>query len=222
MTQKQSGWAEFESRLYLNEVHHTGDFSLVHHAYVLAELAHAGQTRMEWEGGVQLPYFVHPRRTVWILVEELGVNYSQSLIATLLLHDVLEDTSVPASMIHTCFGSDVANLVKGLSKIPKEGYLERLIASSDWRLGLAKGCDRLDNLRSLPKARSEKFKQKKIQETHHYMPLFEGLSEKVFDPFSRRASDRLCDLIRAEMVKLEGGPSRPLTEPQQESDKNPE
>ena len=75
-------------------------------------------------------------------------------------------------MIEHYFGPDVVRIVKTLSKVPKDGYLDYFKASVDWRPYVIKACDRLDNLRSLGHADSL-FISKQLDETvEKYAPLF--------------------------------------------------
>jgi len=70
------------------------------------------------------------------------------------------------------FGANVARRVRLLSKVPKEGYLERL-HTADRETVLVKACDKLDNFRSLSQT-SPEFKMKQINETvSKYYDLFD-------------------------------------------------
>ena len=80
-------------------------------AYELAEKAHAGQTRVSGE-----PYISHPVAVSYILAE-LGMD-SDTLCAA-LLHDVVEDTETTLEDISKLFGSEIALLVDGVTKLEK-------------------------------------------------------------------------------------------------------
>ncbi len=71
--------------------------------------AHQNQYRKSGE-----PYVVHP-----ILVAAITAHYSndESMVLAALLHDVVEDTDCTLEFIKESFGSDVANIVDGLTKI---------------------------------------------------------------------------------------------------------
>lgn len=75
------------------------------------------------------------------------------------------------------FGSNVVSIVKNLSKVPKEGYHDRLANCNNWQVLAIKACDRLDNLRSLiVEGTSLEFQKKQIKETRElYFPLFDKL-----------------------------------------------
>jgi (p)ppGpp synthase/HD superfamily hydrolase len=82
-------------------------------AQIFAMAAHAavGQTR-KYSG---LPYHVHPEQVRQLLLDHVPY-VSQSMLDAASLHDVLEDTDVPAWMIEHEFGPEVARLVQGMTK----------------------------------------------------------------------------------------------------------
>ncbi|GAI58402.1 unnamed protein product, partial [marine sediment metagenome] len=85
--------------------------ALVETAYDFALKAHQGQVRKSGE-----PYMEHPLQTALILAElQLDVS---SLVAA-LLHDVPENCGIPISEIEAKFGSEVAKLVDGTTKLGK-------------------------------------------------------------------------------------------------------
>ena len=81
----------------------------VKRAYFFAEQAHFGQLRRSGE-----PYVTHPLAVAGILAD-MHMDH-QSLMAA-MLHDVIEDTGIEKSAIGTQFGSTVAELVDGVSKL---------------------------------------------------------------------------------------------------------
>lgn len=145
-------------------------------AYALAKFGHRAQVRKELDpSGKELRYFEHVRRVSLILMDDMMI-YDKNMIITAICHDLYEDVKdfTPELIEHT-FGSDVCKMIKSLSKMPKEGYIERLNECEDWRVIAIKACDRLDNLRSL-KGTSESFMAKQIKETKEkYAPLFQKL-----------------------------------------------
>lgn len=146
-------------------------------AYTLAKYSHRAQYRKETDLlGNPLRYFEHVRKASLVLIDEVKVIDRDMIIGT-LLHDCMEDTDLSPEMIEHCFGRDVVTIVKTLSKVPKEGYLDRFKQSVDWRPYVIKGCDRLDNLRSLnPQFNTQEFRLKQIKETEEkYLPLFERM-----------------------------------------------
>lgn len=164
----------------LRPFHSPGTLLDIELAYTLAKFSHRAQTRKELDSsGNPLRYFEHVRRVALILIDEAHIVHPDLVIAS-LLHDGVEDTrDVTPEMIEHCFGRDVSQIVKVLSKTPKEGYVERFRIANDWRAYTIKMCDRLDNLRSLHQTAPE-FQAKQIKETREkYIPLFNGLSPDI-------------------------------------------
>lgn len=158
-------------------------------AYTLAKYGHRAQVRKETdEEGRPVRYFEHVRRVAIVLIDEAKVIDPSMTIAA-LLHDGIEDTRdlTPAMIEHT-FGSDVAQIVKILSKTPKQGYLDRFMLVDDWRPFVIKACDRIDNLRTLTCA-SYEFRTKQVSETKEkYYPLFDTMVELTPERFKQRVS----------------------------------
>ena len=147
---------------------------IVQKALELALEAHEGQKRKSGE-----PYIIHP-----ILVAAITASISgdETMVASALLHDVVEDTSYDLEDIEKEFGVDVVHIVGGLTKIVEirdeklipSGSGDRLINSAlsfrkmliasikDVRVLVIKLCDRLHNMLTLD-ALSEA-KQKRIAE----------------------------------------------------------
>jgi (p)ppGpp synthase/HD superfamily hydrolase len=146
-------------------------------AYCLAKFGHRAQNRKEMVDGKPTRYFEHVRRVAIVLMDEMKIM-DKDMIITALLHDALEDThDLSAELLEHCFGSDVITMVKLLSKIPKEGYIDRLTNCGNWKAVAIKACDRLDNLRSLMiPGNTLEFQKKQIQETKDkYFPLFDKM-----------------------------------------------
>ena len=166
----------FEERL--SSVVPPGQLLDINLAYTLSKYVHRAQVRMEKNpDGTLVRYFEHPRRVALILIDIAGI-VDPEMICAALLHDTVEDSEElsPAS-IERYWGVEVARFVKLLSKVPKEGYVDRLNKYADWKVLLIKACDRLDNLRSLdPNDVSGEFRTRQLQETReHYLPLFAKL-----------------------------------------------
>jgi guanosine-3',5'-bis(diphosphate) 3'-pyrophosphohydrolase len=129
------------------------DEDLLRRAYVFSAREHKGQVRRSGE-----PYLVHPLNVASILADLKADDVS---IVVGLLHDVLEDTLTTKQAIAQQFGSEVADLVDGLTKISKFSYVSRveeqaetfrkmiLAMVSDLRVVLVKLADRLHNMRTL-------------------------------------------------------------------------
>src|SRR6476659_10730662 len=126
---------------------------LLRRAYVFSALEHKGQVRRSGE-----PYLIHPLNVAAILADLKADDVS---IVVGLLHDVLEDTLTTKDAISQQFGTEVADLVDGLTKIGKFSYVSReeeqaetfrkmvLARASDLRVVLVKLADRLHNKRTL-------------------------------------------------------------------------
>jgi GTP diphosphokinase / guanosine-3',5'-bis(diphosphate) 3'-diphosphatase len=167
-------------------------------AYTLAKFGHRAQTRKETDAeGNPLRYFEHVRRVAIILIDEVKIVNREMVLAA-LLHDGIEDTrDLTAEMIEHCFGIDTVNIVKVLSKVPKEGYLDRFHACTDWRAYIIKGCDRLDNLRSLEQS-DKAFQLKQVTETKDkFYPIFDKMLDIIPSEYRSKAF-MLRDNIRAE------------------------
>lgn len=137
------------------EKYYPGDGKqLVEKAYHFAEKAHEGQRRKSGE-----PYFIHPCFVAGILTE---LMIDPPTIAAGLLHDTVEDCEgVTLETIEQEFGSEVAQLVDGVTKLNKLDFADReeaqaeslrkmiLAMSKDIRVVLIKLADRLHNMRTL-------------------------------------------------------------------------
>jgi len=153
-------------------------------AYCLAKFGHRAQTRKELTEGKPTRYFEHVRRVAIVLMDEMKIM-DRDMIITALLHDSIEDThDLTPELLEHCFGPDVVSMIKLLSKVPKEGYIDRLTNSHNWKVLTIKACDRLDNLRSLmvPGTTLE-FQKRQIEETKtKYFPLFDKLVHTLAPP----------------------------------------
>lgn len=85
------------------------DVDAVVRAFVIASTAHAGQVRQSGD-----PYVMHPLEVAEILAD---LEMDAPTIIAGLLHDVVEDTSVPLESIRREFGDEVARLVDGVTKL---------------------------------------------------------------------------------------------------------
>jgi (p)ppGpp synthase/HD superfamily hydrolase len=146
-------------------------------AYCLAKFGHRAQTRKELTDGKPTRYFEHVRRVAIVMMDEMKIM-DKDMIISCLLHDAVEDThDLTPELLEHCFGNDVISMVKLLSKVPKEGYIERISNCNNWKVLAIKACDRVDNLRSLMVPGTElEFQKKQIKETKEkYFPVFDKL-----------------------------------------------
>ena len=87
-----------------------GDKEQVRAAFEIAVEAHKDMRRKSGE-----PYILHPIAVATICVEEIGLGVRSTICA--LLHDTVEDTDVTLDAIQREFGSEIAKIVDGLTKI---------------------------------------------------------------------------------------------------------
>ncbi|MBQ1748430.1 MAG: bifunctional (p)ppGpp synthetase/guanosine-3',5'-bis(diphosphate) 3'-pyrophosphohydrolase [Bacteroidales bacterium] len=151
-------------------------------AFEFANEAHKGVRRRSGE-----PYIIHPIAVAKIVVQEIGLGY-KSIVAA-LLHDVVEDTEYTTEDVERLFGSKIASLVDGLTKIKsaidskiEEDKSEKsiqaenfkrilLTLNDDVRVILIKLADRLHNLRTID-SMPERKQDKILSETMYiFIPL---------------------------------------------------
>ncbi len=122
-------------------------------AFALAKEAHKGVFRKSGQ-----PYIVHPTKVATTIAKELHLGPITIIAA--LLHDVVEDTDIPLQKLEGYFGSEIAAIVEGLTKIKDDDpwykskqsdNFQRLLshAGKDIRILFVKLADRLDNMRDL-------------------------------------------------------------------------
>lgn len=146
-------------------------------AYCLAKFGHRAQVRKELTEGKPTRYFEHVRRVAIVLMDEMMI-FDKDMIIAALLHDSIEDCAdLSPELLEHSFGGEVVTMIKLLSKVPKEGYIERLGNCKNWKALTIKACDRLDNLRSLMiEGTSPEFQKKQVKETKEkYFPVFDRL-----------------------------------------------
>ncbi len=144
-------------------------------SYVVAKDAHEGQTRSSGE-----PYIIHPVAVSRILAEmRLDIETLQAA----LLHDVIEDCDVTKEELEQKFGSTVAELVDGVSKLDKLKFRDRKEAQAenfrkmvlamvqDIRVILIKLADRTHNMRTLGALRPDKKRRIARETLEIYAPL---------------------------------------------------
>lgn len=140
------------------------DLDMIRKAYMLAFEKHFGVKRKSGED-----YIIHPLNVAYILTE---IYADAKTIQAALLHDVVEDTDVTIEEIEEMFGSEVALLVNGVTKINRlnfQGDNEAMIANhrkilvgltEDVRVIIIKLADRLHNMRTIWALPEKKQKQK--------------------------------------------------------------
>ena len=129
------------------------DLELLRRAYDFAAEQHKTQTRLSGE-----PFLSHPVEVAHLLAD---MKLDVTTLCAALLHDVVEDTKIPLETISELFGTDVAQLVEGTTKISRldllapearqaENVRKMLLAMvNDVRVVMIKLADRLHNMRTL-------------------------------------------------------------------------
>lgn len=128
------------------------DIYKIKKAYLYAENKHKNQYRKSGE-----PYIIHPLHVAYTLAK-LGLD-TQTICAA-LLHDVVEDTDACYGDIEKKFGTEIAQIVEGVTKITElfksveekqaENYNKMFGAmEKDIRIIILKLADRLHNINTL-------------------------------------------------------------------------
>lgn len=128
------------------------DIYKIKKAYLYAENKHKNQYRKSGE-----PYIIHPLHVAYTLAK-LGLD-TQTICAA-LLHDVVEDTDACYGDIEKEFGTEIAQIVEGVTKITElfksveekqaENYNKMFGAmEKDIRIIILKLADRLHNINTL-------------------------------------------------------------------------
>ena len=155
------------------------DIQMIEKAFEFAKKLHQGQYRVSEE-----PYIIHPVEVVKIL---LDLKADTHTLMAGFLHDILEDTDTQPEEIEELFGTDVLNLVQGVTKLGKlqfkskeerqaENFRRLFIAmASDFRIIFLKLADRLHNMRTLNFMAAAK-QQRIAQET---LDIFAPLANRL-------------------------------------------
>lgn len=151
------------------------NLEMLEKAYNLSETAHQGQERVSGD-----PYIIHPLE-VGIILAQLEMD--ESSIAAGILHDTIEDTTYSYESIRQHLGTEIAELVDGVTKLTNIPYTTKqeiqaenfrkmfLAMAKDIRVIIIKLADRLHNMRTL-KFMSREQQLKKARETMDiYAPL---------------------------------------------------
>ncbi len=157
------------------EKYNKEEVEVVRKAYKVAEYAHRNQKRESGE-----PYIIHPLNVCMNLT---AFKADGASLCAGLLHDVVEDTDYTLEKIKEEFGSDVAFLVDGVTKLSnmhfsskddeKNANIRRLINSlnDDVRIIIIKLCDRLHNMQTLSYKAPEKQLRSAEETLNFFVPL---------------------------------------------------
>ena len=203
----------------MRKYHPDDDMDLVRRAYEFAEQAHANQFRKSGD-----PYFCHPCAVAVILTD---LMLDATTVAAGLLHDCVEDVEgVTQQSIGEMFGSEVALLVDGVTKLTQLNFSSReeaqaetlrkmfLAMAKDIRVVLIKLADRLHNMRTLKFQKPERQVPIARETLDIYAPLahrlgvytikweLEDLSLRYLDPEGFYELVRLVGMKRDERERL--------------------
>ena len=192
------------------------DLGRVRAAFECADRAHSGQKRRDGS-----PYVSHCIAAA-IITAEMGLD-EDSIIAA-LLHDTIEDTSLTHEDIARSFGTSVADIVEGVTKLTRVQYTSveeqqmenmrkmLLAMAKDIRVILIKMADRLHNMRTMAYQSEEKQRIKSLETMEIYAPIahrlgmqkikweLEDLSLLYLDPTGYKA---ITDALDQRMPTLE-------------------
>jgi (p)ppGpp synthetase, RelA/SpoT family len=174
--EKNLAWQEFNGILsQLQNSLNSDEVKVLTEAFSLSLAAHDSQRRNSGES-----YIFHPLGVVQILVE---LQVDLVTLEAAILHDVVEDTSVTLEDIIGKFGSEVALLVDGVTKLNRieykskeeqkmESHRKMLLAmAKDLRVVVIKLADRLHNMRTLSYMTEEKQKDIARETLEIFAPL---------------------------------------------------
>jgi GTP pyrophosphokinase len=155
------------------------DRDLIRRAFAYAERQHRGQLRRSGEDFIHHPYGVAR------ICAELHLD--EQTIAAALLHDVVEDTETELDELRSEFGTEIAQLVEGVTKLTRtqfksreqaeaENYRKMIVAMAhDVRVILIKLADRLHNMRT-----SEYWgKQTQIRKAKETLEVYAPLAHRL-------------------------------------------
>ena len=204
----------------VSEYQPEADLDLIERAYIFSARAHAGQVRLSGE-----PYLSHPLEVAYILAD---MKLDTTSVAASLLHDVLEDTDTSSKELQSSFGSGVAQIVSGVTKLGEltftssrarqaESIRKMLLAmADDLRVILIKLADRLHNMRTLQFHKAGKRREIAKETLDIYAPIaarlgiywikneLEETSFKYAQPDDYENIDSLISKSRSERDKYIG------------------
>jgi GTP pyrophosphokinase len=149
---------------------------IIYQSLVIAYNGHDGQMRKSGEA-----YIYHPIEVAKIVAKDIGLDYVS--IASAILHDVVEDTSITLDHLNESVGLEISKIVDGLTKISTlkknedysvqaENYRKMLLTlHNDIRVILIKTADRLHNMRTIDFLSKAKQDQMASESFYIYAPL---------------------------------------------------
>ena len=169
----EESWRSLEAKIKSGSI--AMDMDRVRAAYEYAAAAHASQKRRDGS-----PYVTHCLATAEIIVEQ---GLDEDSVVAALLHDVIEDTPATHEDVKKLFGSTVADIVEGVTKLTRvqwtsheeeqaENLRKMLMAmAKDIRVILIKIADRLHNMRTMDYQSQEKQLIKSAETMEIYAPI---------------------------------------------------
>ena len=209
------------------------DVDAIRDAYELAAEAHAGQTRASGE-----EYVTHTIEVATLLAQ-LRLDTASIIVG--LIHDVVEDTEISLADLEQRFGSEVATIVDGVTKLGKvqfqsateqqvENYRKMLLSmAEDARVILVKLADRVHNMRTLEHLSENKRRRIALETREIYAPLahrlgmaairweLEDLAFKFLEPDAYAALTKKIKQRRKERERQILEMRRPLEEALEEA-----
>ena len=192
------------------------DLGRVRSAFEYAERAHTGQRRQQGT-----PYVTHVIAAAQICAE---LSLDEDCIISALLHDTIEDTPITHEDIARTFGSTVADIVEGVTKLTRVQFTSRedeqmenlrkmlMAMAKDIRVILIKLADRLHNMRTMEFMKEEKRLQKSLETMEIYAPIahrlgmqqvkleLEDLALRYLDPVGYK---EIIDYLNEKTVTLD-------------------
>lgn len=156
----------------------------IHKVFHFAAQAHKGQQRHSGD-----PYITHPLTVALVLAQ---MRMDPQTISAAILHDVIEDTPIDKDTLIAEFGTEVAELVDGVSKLTQihfqsraeaqaENFRKMLLAmAKDIRIILIKLADRLHNMRTIDVVPAEKRRRIALETLQIYAPIAGRLGMHAF------------------------------------------
>ncbi len=193
------------------------DLGRIRAAYEMAKMAHAGQLRKD---GCS-PYVSHCVAAADISVD-LGLD--EDSICAALLHDIIEDTALTHADIARQFGTPVADIVEGVTKLTRVQYTSKedeqmenlrkmlMAMAKDIRVILIKIADRMHNMRTMDYQTPAKQRTKSLETMEIYAPIahrlgmqqakweLEDLSLRYLDPAGYK---EITGILNERMPELE-------------------
>jgi len=205
-----------------------GDRKTIRLAFEIAADAHKTMRRKSGE-----PYILHPLAVARVCVEEIGLGIRSTICS--LLHDTVEDTDISLEDVERDFGSEIARIVDGLTKISNvidvnaskqaENFKKILLTlTDDPRVILIKLADRLHNMRTLDSMKREKQLKIASETVYVYAPLahrmglynikteMEDLAMKFLEPETYREIAQKLAETKRERTKYINEFIKPLNE----------